>query len=60
MPHKNAEALRERTATLKKKLAEKGAALDGGKVRAAKKKIRRLQRRRRVLDGSAKKARKKE
>ena len=60
MPHKTADALRERTARLKKKLAEKGAALDEGRVRAAKKRIRRLQRRRRILDGSAKKARKKE
>lgn len=60
MPNKNAEQLRERAATLRKKLAEKGASLDAAKVRAAKKKIRRAQRRRRVLDGSAKKAKKKE
>lgn len=60
MPHKTADALRERTAKLKKKLADKGASMEAGKVRAAKKKIRRLQRRRRVLDGSAKKAKKKE
>lgn len=60
MPNKTAEALRERTAKLKKKLAEKGASLDATKRRTAKKKIRRLQRRRRVLDGSAKKAKKKE
>lgn len=59
MPNKNAEQLRERTAKLKKKLAEKGATLDAPKLRTAKKKIRRLQRRRRVLDGSAQKAKKK-
>lgn len=60
MPHKTADALRERTARLKKKLAEKGASLDAGKARAARKKIRRLQRRRRILDGSAAKSKKKE
>jgi hypothetical protein len=50
MPHKSAEQLRQKTAVLKKKLAEKAAAMDPVKVREAKKKIRRIQRRRRVID----------
>lgn len=50
MPHKSAEQLRQKTAVLKKKLAEKAASMDPVKVREAKKKIRRVQRRRRVID----------
>jgi hypothetical protein len=50
MPHKSAEQLKQKTAVLKKKLAEKAATMDPVKVREAKKKIRRVQRRRRVID----------
>jgi len=53
MPHKSAEQLKQKTAALKKKLAEKAASMDHTKVREAKKKIRRVQRRRRVLDARA-------
>jgi hypothetical protein len=55
MPRKTAEQLRQKTAALKKKLAEKSASMDPVKVRKAKKKIRRVQRRRRVIDVRAKK-----
>ena len=55
MPHKSAEQLKQKTAALKKKLAEKGAAMDPVKVRKAKKSIRRVQRRRRLIDVRAKK-----
>ena len=54
MPHKNAEQLKQKTAALKKKLAEKAASMDPVKVREAKKKIRRVQRRRRLIDVRAK------
>jgi hypothetical protein len=54
MPSKSAEQLRQKTAALKKKLAEKGASMEPAKLRAAKKKIRRVQRRRRVMDVRAK------
>ena len=50
MPHKSAEQLKQKTAALKKKLAEKAASMDPVKVRQAKKKIRRVQRRRRLID----------
>ena len=55
MPHKTAEQLRQKTAALKKKLAEKAASMDPVKVRKAKKTIRRVQRRRRLIDVRAKK-----
>jgi hypothetical protein len=55
MPHKSAEQLKQKTARLKKKLADKGASLDPVKVRKAKKTIRRVQRRRRLIDVRAKK-----
>jgi len=54
MPHKSAEQLKQKTAALKKKLAEKAASMDPVKVREAKKKIRRVQRRRRLIDVRAK------
>jgi hypothetical protein len=54
MPHKSAEQLKQKTAALKKKLAEKAGSMDHAKVRAAKKTIRRVQRRRRLLDARAK------
>jgi hypothetical protein len=54
MPRKTAEQLKAKTAALKKKLAEKAASMDPVKVRKAKKKIRRVQRRRRVIDVRAK------
>jgi hypothetical protein len=55
MPRKSAEQLRQKTAALKKKLVEKSATMDAVKVRKAKKKIRRVQRRRRLMDVRAKK-----
>ena len=54
MPHKSAEQLKQKTAALKKKLAGKAASMDPDKLRRAKKKIRRVQRRRRVMDARAK------
>ena len=56
MPRKTAEQLRQKTATLKKKLAEKAASMDPVNVRKAKKKIRRVQRRRRLIDVRAKRS----
>lgn len=56
MPAKTPEQLRQRTAALKKKLADKGASLEGAKVRALKKTIRRVQRKRRRLVASAARA----
>ena len=50
MPRKTVEQLKAKTAALKKKLAEKGASKDPVKVRKVKKKIRRVQRRRRLID----------
>ncbi len=50
MPRKTAEQLKAKTAALKKKLAEQAASMDPVKVRKAKKKIRRVQRRRRAID----------
>ena len=50
MPHKSAEQLKQKTAVLKKKLAEKAASMDPVKVRKAKKTIRRVQRRRRLIE----------
>jgi len=55
MPRKTAEQLKQKTAALKKKLAEKAASMDPVKVRKAKKKIRRVQRRRRLIDVRVKK-----
>jgi hypothetical protein len=55
MPRKSAEQLRQKTGALKKKLAEKSASMDPVKLRKAKKKIRRVQRRRRVIDARVKK-----
>ena len=54
MPGKSAEQLKQKTQALKKKLADKGASLDKAKVRAMKKKIRRVQRRRRGIEARAK------
>ena len=53
MPVKTPEQLKERVATLRKKLHEKAASLDGPKLRAVKKRIRRAQRRRRTLLATA-------
>jgi hypothetical protein len=47
MPHATVDKLVEKTARLRKKLAEKGNSLDGTSVRELKKKIRRAQRARR-------------
>ena len=45
---------KQKTAALKKKLVEKATSMDPVKVREAKKKIRRVQRRRRSVDVRAK------
>ena len=50
MPRRTAEALRARTAKLKKKIADKGDALTGEALRREKKKVRRVQRARRKVD----------
>jgi len=55
MPLKNSEQLKAKTLAMKKKLAAKAATMDPVKVRRAKKKIRRVQRRRRLIDARAKK-----
>jgi hypothetical protein len=47
MPAKSVEQLKQRTAALRKKLAEKGSKMEGAAVRKLKKSIRRTQRRRR-------------
>lgn len=49
MPTPTAEVLQGKVEALKKKLAEKGESLGGPELRALKKKIRRTQRRRRVI-----------
>jgi hypothetical protein len=54
MPAKTVEKLKQKTARLKKKVAEKGAAMSGTDLRAAKKSIRRAQRQRRSLEARAK------
>jgi hypothetical protein len=54
MPQKSSEQLKQKTAKLKKKLAEKAGSMDVAQVRLAKKKIRRTQRRRRSMDIRAK------
>ncbi len=53
MPVANVESLKKRTAALKKRLAEKGAKMEGPAVRGLKKKIRRAQRRRRKIESGA-------
>jgi hypothetical protein len=55
MPTPTPEVLQGKVEALKKKLAEKGESLEGPELRALKKKIRRVQRRRRLmLEGLAK------
>ncbi|HVQ34465.1 MAG TPA: hypothetical protein VMT33_00525 [Candidatus Bathyarchaeia archaeon] len=54
MPAKSAEQIKQKAQALRTKIAEKGTALTPDKVRAMKKKVRRLQRRRRALDARAK------
>ena len=53
MPSKTVESLNEKTARLKKKLAEKAGSMDAAAVRGAKKRIRRAQRQRRSLEARA-------
>ncbi len=53
MALKNVEQLKTRTAALKKKLGAKGASLTGPGLRDLKKKIRRVQRKRRRLETEA-------
>ena len=55
MPAKSAEQIKQKAQALRKKIAEKGTTLTQDKVRAMKKKVRRLQRRRRAMDARAKK-----
>ena len=55
MPAKSAEQIKQKAQALRKKIAEKGTTLSPDKVRAMKKKVRRLQRRRRGMDARAKK-----
>ena len=55
MPAKSAEQIKQKAQALRKKIAEKGTTLTQDKVRAMKKKVRRLQRRRRTMDARAKK-----
>jgi hypothetical protein len=54
MPQKSAEQLKKKTAALKAKLAGKASSMDPVKTREIKKKIRRAQRRRRLIDLRAK------
>jgi hypothetical protein len=56
MPQKSAEQLKQKTAALRKKLADKAGSSDPAKVREIKKKIRRAQRRRRGMEARAKRA----
>jgi hypothetical protein len=49
MPPKTPDQLKQKAEGLRKKLREKRASLDGARARALGKKIRRAQRRRRVL-----------
>jgi hypothetical protein len=53
MPAKNVEQLKARTGALKKKVAEKGGSMTGSDLRNLKKKVRRVQRKRRRLDSAA-------
>lgn len=50
MPIATVETLKQRTARLKKKLADAGESLEGPAARALKKRIRRAQRSRRKLE----------
>jgi hypothetical protein len=53
MPAKNVEQLKARTGALKKKVAGKGASMTGTDLRNLKKKVRRVQRKRRRLESAA-------
>jgi uncharacterized protein with GYD domain len=53
MPAKNVDQLKTRAAALKKKLAEKGGSMIGSDLRTLKKKVRRVQRKRRRLESAA-------
>jgi hypothetical protein len=53
MPLKTADQLKERATALRKKLADTGGKMDGPKVRALKKRIRRTQRKRRKIVANA-------
>ncbi|MBZ5640706.1 MAG: hypothetical protein LAO51_18360 [Acidobacteriia bacterium] len=53
MPLKNVEQLKTRTAALKKKVADKGGSMTGPDLRALKKRVRRVQRKRRRLASDA-------
>jgi len=54
MPAKNVEQLKQKTARLKKKLAEKATSMEAVAVRKAKKTIRRTQRHRRAVEARVK------
>jgi hypothetical protein len=53
MPAKNVEQLKARAGALKKKISAKGAAMAGPELRKLKKKVRRVQRKRRRLVSAA-------
>jgi len=56
MPVENLERVKAREGRLKKRLSDKGGALEPAKLRSAKKSLRRAQRKRRRLSGAGKKA----
>jgi hypothetical protein len=56
MPVETLERVKTREGRLKKRLTEKGGTLEPAKLRAAKKRLRRAQRKRRKLSGAGKKA----
>jgi len=56
MPVENLERVKAREGRLKKRLGEKGGTLEPAKLRTAKKRLRRVQRKRRKLAGADKKA----
>ncbi len=56
MPVENLERVKAREGRLKKRLSDKGGTLEPAKLRAAKKGLRRVQRKRRRLSGAGKKA----
>ena len=55
MPVETLERVKAREGRLKKRLSEKGGTLEPAKLRSAKKRLRRAQRKRRKLSGAGKK-----
>lgn len=54
MPVENLERVKAREGRVKKRLQDKGGTLDRAKLRVAKKRLRRVQRKRRRLSGAGK------